>query len=85
MIRYFWKSLKPSIKVEMEQQDRVSTSFKEIVQKAVNIEAKADLKSSIMVRHIDSCCPRSHCLSQNISIKVQIQGLTVKKSKPEES
>ena len=31
MICYFWKGLKPSIKVEIEQQDRALTSFEEMV------------------------------------------------------
>ena len=31
MIRYFWKGLKPFIKVEMKQQDWASISFKEMV------------------------------------------------------
>ena len=68
----------------MEQQDQASTSFKEMVQKAVNAKAKADLKSSIMVRNADSRCLRGHCLSQNTSTKVQTQGSIAKKSKPEE-
>ena len=38
-----------------------------------------------MVRDADSRCPRGHCLSQNTSTKVQTQGSTAKKSKPEES
>ena len=50
----------------------------------VNAKAKVDLKSSIMVRNVDSCCPRDHCPSQNTSTKVQTQGSTTKKSKPEE-
>ena len=49
MICYFWEGLKPSIKVEIEQQDRALTSFKEMVQKAVNAEAKTGLRSSIIV------------------------------------
>ena len=51
----------------------------------VNAEAKAGLKSSIMVWNVDSCYPRDHCPSQNTSAKVQTQGLTAKKSKPKES
>ena len=74
MIRYFWEGLKPSIKVEMEQQDQASTSFKEIVQRAVNAEAKAGLKFSIMVRDSDARCPRGHRPSHNTSSKVQTQG-----------
>ena len=69
----------------MEQQDRASTSFEEMMQKAVNAEAKAGLRSSIMVRNADSCCLRGHRLSQNTSTKVQTQGSTVKESKPKES
>ena len=69
----------------MEQQDRASTSFKEMVQRAVNAEAKAGLRLSIMVRNVDFRCPRSHHLSQNTSTKVQTQGSIVKKSKPKES
>lgn len=49
MIWYFREGLKLLIKVKIEQQNRTSTHFKEIVQKAVNVEAKADLQSSIMV------------------------------------
>ena len=84
MICYFWKDFKPFIKVKMKQQDRALTSFKEMVQKTVKVEAKADLKSNIMVWDADSRCPRSHCPSQNTFAKVQNQGSTAKKSKPEE-
>ena len=49
MICYFQKDLKPFIKIEIKQQDRESMDFKEIVQKAVNVEAKAGLRSSTMV------------------------------------
>ena len=83
MIHYFWKSLKPSIKVKIEHQDRALTSFKEIVQRVINTEAKIGLKSSIMVRDVDSHCSKGHCLSQNTSAKMQTQGSTAKKSKPE--
>ena len=51
----------------------------------VNAEAKAGLRSSIMVRDADSCCPKDHRPSQNTSTKVQTQGSTVKESKPEQS
>ena len=57
MICYFRVGLKPSIKVEMEQQDREAIDFKEMVQRAVNVEAKAGLRSSAMIRDSDICCP----------------------------
>ena len=84
MICYFWESLKPSIKAEIEQQDRESMNFEEMVQKAVNTEAKAGLRSSIMVQDLDIRCPRDHCPSNSTASKVQIQGITVKESKSEE-
>ena len=74
MICYFREDLKPSIKVEMEQQDRESIDFEEMVQRAVNAEAKAGLRSSTMVRKLDVRCPRGHRPSHNTSSKVQTQG-----------
>ena len=56
-----------------------------MVQKVVNAETKADLKSRIMIRNADSCCPRGYCPSQNIFIKVQTQGSIAKEFKPKES
>ena len=80
MIYYFWKGLKPSIKVEIEQQDRESTNFKEMVQRAINAEAKAGLRSSTIIRESDARCPRGHRPSHNTSSKVQIQGSSYKDS-----
>ena len=61
------------------------TSFKEMVQRVVNVEVKKGLRSSIMVWNADFCCPRGHRPSHNIFAKVQTQDLTAKESKPEES
>lgn len=44
----------------------------------------ADLRSSTMIRDLDACCLKGNCLSYNTFLKVQIQGLTVKKFKSEE-
>ena len=44
-----------------------------MVQRAVNAEAKAGLRSSIMVRDLDAHCPRGHRSSHNTSTKVQTQ------------
>ena len=74
MIRYFWEGLKPSIKVKMEQQDQASTSFEGMIQKTVNVEAKAGLRSTIMVQDLYAHCPRGHRSSYNTFIKVQTQG-----------
>ena len=84
MICYFQQGLKPYIKVEMEQQDWASTSFEKIVQRAVNAEAKAGLRSSTMVRNSDARYPKGHRSYHNTSSKVLIQGTTAKKPRAEE-
>ena len=66
----------------MEQQDRESMDFEEMVQRAVNAEAKAGLRSSSMVRDSDIRYPRGHRPSNSTAAKVQTQGS--KDSHPEE-
>ena len=80
MICYFWKGLKPSIKVEIEQQDRESMDFEEMVQRAVNVETKAGLRSSTIIRDLDARCPRGHRPFHNTSSKVQTQDSSHKDS-----
>ena len=85
MICYFREGLKLSIKVEMEQQDRESVNFEEMVQKAVNAKAKAGLRSTTMVQDLNIRCPQGHRPSNNTTSKMQTQGTTVKDSfRPEE-
>ena len=50
------------------------------MQKAVNAEAKATLRSSTMSRESDTHCPRGHRPSHNTSSKVQTQGSSHKDS-----
>ena len=80
MICYFRESLKLFIKVEIEQQDQKSMNFEEMMQKAVNAEAKAGLRPSIIVRDLNTCYPKSHRPSHNTSSKMQIQGSNHKHS-----
>ena len=82
MICYFREGLKPSIKVKIEQQDRESMDFEEMVQRVVNAEAKTGLRFSTMVRDSDIRCPRGHHPSNSTAAKVQIQ--RTKDSHPEE-
>ena len=84
MICYFWEGLKPFIMVEIEQQDRESMDFKEMVQKAVNAESKAGLRSSVMVWDSNIRCPQRHRHSNSTTLKVQTQGKNVKDTYPEE-
>ena len=83
MICYFREGLKPSIKVEMEQQDWKTMDFEEMVQRTINVESKASLRSSAMVRDSDICCLRGHHHSNSIALKVQTQETTVKDSHQE--
>ena len=85
MICYFREGLKLSIKVEMEQQDREAIDFEEMVQKVVNADAKAGLRSSAMVRDSDIRCPQGHRFSNNTASKVQTQGTSAKEPRSEES
>ena len=71
MICYFRENLKLSLKIEMEQQDRESIDFEEMVQKVVNAEAKLGLKSSTMVWDSNIHCPRGHRPSNSTASKVQ--------------
>ena len=70
MIYYFREGLKPSIKFDMEQQDRETMDFEEMVQRVVNAEAKAGLRSGAMVWDSDIRCPQGHCPFNSIALKV---------------
>ena len=69
----------------MEQQNREAMDFEEIMQRAVNAEAKAGLRSSAMVRDSDICCPQGHHPSNSTASKVQTQGTSTKEPRPKES
>ena len=53
MVRYFEKSLKPSIKAEIDQDAIHLDNYEELIVKAVRVEAKADLRPSFYVRETD--------------------------------
>ena len=65
--------------------------FEEMVQRAVNAEAKEGLRSSTMVRKSDIRCPRNNRPFHNTSSKVQTQGSShkdsprTKKSRPKKA
>ena len=68
----------------MEKQDRESINFEEMVQRVVNVKAKAGLKSSTMIQDLDIHYPRGHRSSKSTVSKMQTQKTTAKESKPEE-
>ena len=55
-------------------------NFEEIMQRAVNVEAKASLKSSIIIWDLDIYCSGSHRSFNSTALKMQTQGTTVKDS-----
>ena len=57
-----------------------------MVQRAVNVETKAGLRSSTIVRDSDICCPKGHHPSNSTVSKMQTQRITAKDSScPEKS
>ena len=53
MVRYFRKSPKPSIKTEINQDAIFLDNYKELIAKAVKVEAKVGLKPSSYVQKTD--------------------------------
>ena len=58
MIRYFQEGLKPSIRIEMQQHDRELDSFKDTIQKAVDVKAKAAFCPRFAACETDQHCPQ---------------------------
>ena len=71
MTCYFQERLKYSINVKIEQQEWEFVNFEKIVQRAVNTEVKASLRSSTIVRNSDIRYPRGKRFFNNIVLKVQ--------------
>ena len=53
LIRFFREGLKPSIKAQMEQEGQELDTWKEMIEKAVEIEAKAGLQLASYIREMD--------------------------------
>ena len=56
MICYFRKGLKPSVRAKMEQRGQKLDSFEELVQKAVDAEAKAALWPRFYICNTNQYC-----------------------------
>lgn len=82
MIYYFREGLKLSIKIKIEQQNQESVSFKEMLQRAINIKAKTSLKYNIIIRDLDIRWSRNHGFSKTTVSKVQTQETTIKNPFP---
>lgn len=62
----------------IEQQDQITVNFKEILQKADNVEAKMDPRFNTKVQNLDIRYLRDHYLSNNITAKVLTQEIIIK-------
>ena len=58
LIRYFREGLRPSIRAQLDARGRDLDSWDEVVEKAVDAEAKASLQLYSRTREMDSKCPR---------------------------
>ena len=59
-IWFFWKGLKPLVKAKMEQRRWELDSWEQLIEKAIEAEAKAGLQPSFILRKMDQLCPRGN-------------------------
>ncbi len=60
LIRYFQEGLRPSIQAQLDYRGRDLDGWEEVVEKAGDVEAKANLQPPFYVRDIDVRCPKGH-------------------------
>ncbi len=63
LIRYFREGLRPSIRAQLDHRGRDLDGWEEVVEKAGDVEAKANLQPPFYIRDIDARCPKSYCPS----------------------
>ena len=74
MVRYFEEDLKPSIKAEIDWDDSQLIDYKELVAKAVRVEAKAGLRPCSYMRETDLSYLQGNWPAHTTAHKVQTQG-----------
>ncbi len=60
LIRYFWKGLRLSIRAQLDNQGQDLDTWNKVVEKAIDIEAKANFQLPSRTREIGSRCPRNY-------------------------
>ncbi len=60
LIRYFREGLHPSIRAQLDHRGQDLDVWEEVVEKAGDAEAKANLQPPFYIREIDSRCPKGH-------------------------
>lgn len=78
MLRYFCKSLKPFIWVELEQRNLELENFEQLVKKVVKVESKTTLWPRSNLREIDQHYPRGSWLAYTTATKSNTQGQLIK-------
>lgn len=69
LIRFFREGLKPLVKAQMEQRGREIDSWEDLVEKAIDAEAKASLQPPSSIREMDQRCPRGNRLAHTTVAK----------------
>ena len=75
MLRYFREGLRPSILVELQNEDHELENFLQIVKKAVAAKAKANLRSRAATKDMDQHCPRGSRSANSTAAKNQGQSI----------
>ena len=60
LIHYFQDGFRPFIEAQVENRRQDLNAWKEVIEKAVNTEAKISLQTHSMIREINSRCPKTH-------------------------
>ncbi len=63
LIRYLREGLRLSIRAQLDYRGRNLDDWEEVVEKAGDVEAKANLQPPFYIRDIDVRCPKGHCPS----------------------
>ena len=72
MIRYFREGLRLSIWAQLDTRGQELDTWEEAVEKAVNVEIKALLQSTLSTRKIDQHCQRSKYPAYTTVAKLQV-------------
>ena len=81
LIRFFQEGLKPSIKAQMEQKSWDLDAWEEMIEKAVECEAKAGLQPASYIREMDHQALQENCPAHITTAKILIQSITIKDSR----
>ena len=71
LIWFFRESLRLSIKAQIEQWGREHDSWKELVEKAIDAEAKTSLQPPLILHEMDQYCPHNNQLAHSTVAKSQ--------------